>query len=389
MARRSTPRKVAAGIHGLLALALALSTAQGAALASPSAQSAQSAPAPWAALGRVATPDEVRAWDIDVRADFKGLPPGSGSVDDGMEIWEGQCASCHGVFGESNEVFTPIVGGTTDADIARGRVASLTDGSEPQRTTLMKLSRISTLWDYTRRAMPWNAPKSLSVDEVYAVVAYILNMGNIVGDDFVLSDRNMAEVQARLPNRDGTVFHRAMWDVEGKPDVQGDACMRDCGTAMDVHSMLPGFARDAHGNLALQNRIVGPVRGADTTRDPPRTLEEARTVVLAAADAGTAAPGTGTAAGSEAGAAAAAPAKLAQAHNCLACHAPEQTLVGPAFKAIAQTYGDSAEAADRLARAVKEGSQGVWGQVPMPPNPGVADADVRAIVQWILQGAPR
>src|SRR5690606_203845 len=111
------------------------------------------------------------------------------------------------------------------ADIERGRVAALADGSEPQRTTLMRLSRLSTLWDYTRRAMPWNAPKSLSIEEVYAVVAYILNMGGIVDDDFVLSDRNMAEVQARLPNRDGTTFHRGMWDVDGKPDVQGDACM--------------------------------------------------------------------------------------------------------------------------------------------------------------------
>lgn len=347
------------------------------AAAQAQAQSGSSARPPWAELGRVATPDEVRAWDIDVRGDFQGLPPGSGSVADGMEIWEAQCASCHGVFGESNQVFTPIVGGTTQADIESGRVTALREGSEPQRTTLMKLSRLSALWDYTRRAMPWTAPKSLSVDEVYAVVAYILNLGDIVDDDFVLSDRNIAEVQARLPNRDGEFFHRPMWDVDGRPDVNGDDCMRDCATEVDVRSMLPAFARDAHGNLAAQNRVVGPVRGADTTRGEPKTLEEARSIARAAAAADGAAPGEGQAA-----------ANLAQARGCLACHAREQALIGPAFGRIATKYADTPDAASRLARAVREGSQGVWGTVPMPPNAGVAEADARAIVEWILAGAP-
>nr|HRO61461.1 cytochrome c [Burkholderiaceae bacterium] len=180
---------------------------------------------PWAGIGRAATPAEIAAWDIDVRADFTGLPPGSGSVDEGMEIWDAQCASCHGTFGESNEVFTPIVGGTTQEDIRTGRVANLLRADFPQRTTLMKLSQLSTLWDYINRAMPWNAPKSLSVDEVYAVTAYILNLGDIVPADFVLSHENVAEVQQRLPNRNGKKFFEPMWSVAGKPDVQGDACM--------------------------------------------------------------------------------------------------------------------------------------------------------------------
>src|SRR5438477_13042597 len=80
------------------------------------------------AVGRSATPAEIRAWDIDVRPDFKGLPPGSGSVERGQKIWDDKCASCHGTFGESNEVFTPLVGGTTAADIKAGRVASLVTG---------------------------------------------------------------------------------------------------------------------------------------------------------------------------------------------------------------------------------------------------------------------
>ena len=104
-------------------------------------------------IGRDATPKEVAAWDIDVRPDFRGLPAGSGSVAQGQDVWEARCASCHGIFGESNEVFSPLVGGTTEDDIRRGRVARLTDPSFPGRTTLMKVSSLSTLWDYIRRAM--------------------------------------------------------------------------------------------------------------------------------------------------------------------------------------------------------------------------------------------
>jgi mono/diheme cytochrome c family protein len=72
-------------------------------------------------VGRGATPKEIQAWDIDVRPDFKGLPAGAGSVARGQEVWEGKCASCHGVFGESNEVFSPIVGGTTTKDDVQDR----------------------------------------------------------------------------------------------------------------------------------------------------------------------------------------------------------------------------------------------------------------------------
>jgi len=215
-------------------------------------------------LGRVATPDEVKAWDIDVRPDFVGLPKGSGSVAKGMEVWDAQCASCHGVFGESNEIFTPIVGGTTAEDIKKGRVQSLKDGSAPQRTTLMKVPTLSTLWDYINRAMPWTAPKSLSTEEVYAVTAYILNMGGVVGDDFVLSDQNMTQTQAKLPNRNGMQTNHGMWLPSGKPDVKEPRCMSNCKPDAKVISFLPDYARDAHGNLQDQNRLVGPVRGAST-----------------------------------------------------------------------------------------------------------------------------
>jgi mono/diheme cytochrome c family protein len=231
---------------------------------------------PWQNIGRDATPAEVKAWDIDVRPDFKGLPKGagsgSGSVDQGSAVWEAQCASCHGSFGESNEVFTPIIGGTTADDIKTGRVQGLLEGKSiaPQRTTVMKVATVSTLWDYINRAMPWTAPKSLSVDEVFAVTAYLLNLNlnlaDIVPVDFTLSDKNITEVQQRMPNRNGMVFYEPLWRTDGKGDVKNVACMKNCAVNETIHSSLPAFARDAHGNIAEQNRIIGPVRGADTTQ---------------------------------------------------------------------------------------------------------------------------
>ena len=118
----------------------------------------------------------------------------------GQDLWEAKCASCHGVFGESNEVFTPIVGGTTKDDIKTGHVARLLDPAYPGRTTLMKVATVSTLWDYINRAMPWNAPKSLKPDEVYAVTAYLLNLGDMRAGRLHAQRRATSrEVQQRCP----------------------------------------------------------------------------------------------------------------------------------------------------------------------------------------------
>ena len=305
-------------------------------------------------IGRPATPAEIAAWDIDVRPDLKGLPAGKGSARQGEELWEAKCASCHGSFGESNATFPPIAGGTTDEDVRKGRVAGLAKSGE-QRTTLMKLSQISTLWDYINRAMPWNAPKTLSADEVYALTAYILALGRIVPDDFILSDRNIGEAQKRLPNRDGLAKFEPLWSTRGKGDVRNTACMKDCPVGGNITSSLPAAARGAHGNLAEQNRIVGPVRGAQTG--------PAAVAAAVASDAGR---------------------TLATKSGCVACHGATQKLVGPSFAEIAARYRADAAAPDALARKVRAGGQGVWGAIPMPANDKVPEADALALVRWIL-----
>ncbi len=318
-------------------------------------------------IGRPATPQELAAWDTDVRADFKGLPQGRGNVLRGQELWEAKCASCHGVFGESNEVFTPLIGGTTAADIQSGRVARLTDAAYPGRTTLMKLPTLSTLWDYIYRAMPWNAPKSLTPDDVYAVTAFMLTLGGVVPDDFTLSHDNMAATQARLPNRKGMTTDHGLWPEGkqrpllgngGKPDVQARACMSGCTSGTpQVKSQLPDFARNAHGNLADQNRLVGPQRGAVTTQ----------------ATAGGSPAATPT------------PQQLAQRHNCLACHGVNQAVVGPSLAAVAKKYAGRSDATSYLAARIQGGGAGVWGAIAMPAQTLPA-ADAQAIAQWIASG---
>jgi cytochrome c len=327
----------------------------------------------------------VAAWDIDVRPDFKGLPSGSGSVAKGQDVWEAKCASCHGVFGESNEVFSPLVGGTSAKDIKPGRVARLTDPTFPGRTTLMKVSTVSTLWDYINRAMPWNQPKSLTPDEVYAVTAFLLNMGEVVPDDFVLSDKTMALAQSRLPNRNGMTTRHAMWpgaEFKGnaKPDVQGSSCMSNCPVEAQVASFLPDFARNAHGNLALQNRMVGQQLGVDTSKpEAPRSADPARSREVVSA------PAPVKVAAGPASSAAANVDPLLQKNNCLACHAAERKLVGPSWKDIAQKHAGKVE---YLTGKIRNGGSGVWGAIPMPAQ-NLSEADAKQIAAWLAAGAAK
>ncbi len=216
-------------------------------------------------IGRRATVAEIAAWDIDVRPDFRGLPTGAGSVAQGMKLWEAKCASCHGAFGESPAQFPPLVGGTTQEDIERGRSSGLIAATENAKTTLMKVATVSTLWDYIRRAMPFDAPKSLSVNEVYAATAYLLHLADLVPADFTLTDKNIATVQAKMPNRAGMTQAHGMREVNGKPDVNSVACMSDCKVNDASLVVLPPSARGLNGNLAEQNRTWGAVRGVESS----------------------------------------------------------------------------------------------------------------------------
>ncbi len=326
-------------------------------------------------IGRDATPKEVAAWDIDVRPDFKGLPAGSGSVDQGQDLWEAHCATCHGIFGESNAVFNPLVGGTSADDIKTGHVATLKRLDFPGRTTFMKVPTISTIWDYIHRAMPWDNPKSLAPNDVYALTAYLLNLANIVPADFTLSDKNIGEVQQKMPNRNGMTTQHAMWpgnefgSGKVKPDTQATACMKDCGAAPTITSDLPEHARNVWGNLREQNRTVGPQRGADTSK-PEGKLGDAAGPVHVVGPAGADSPNAKAFA-------------LTQELGCTGCHNMDGKLVGPGFSDVAKKYAGKV---DYLEGKIKVGGSGVWGETPMPPQ-NIPDADLKTIAEWLAAGA--
>jgi cytochrome c551/c552 len=329
-------------------------------------------------VGRNATPKEVAAWDIDVRPDFKGLPAGSGSVAQGQDLWEAKCAQCHGVFGESNEVFSPLVGGTTAEDVKTGHVANLMRPDFPGRTTMMKVATVSTLWDYIYRAMPWTSPKSLKPDEVYAVTAYLLNLAYVVPDNFTLSNTNIADVQQRMPNRNGMTTQHALWPGQefkgaNKPDTANVACMKDCIPEAKVASMLPDYARNAHGNLADQNRSIGQQKGADTSRPESKAMTS------------TSSPAASNSAVKPAAKAADPALALLQKNNCLACHAHDRKVVGPSLNDIAKKHSGKV---DYLTAKIKSGGSGVWGSIPMPAQ-SAPDGDIKTIAHWLAAGAAK
>lgn len=159
-------------------------------------------------FGETATTEMIAGWDIDIRPDGLGLPPGSGSVAGGDGLYEEKCAACHGAFGEGEGRWPMIAGGFD----------TLTE-SRPEKTVGSYWPYASTLWDYVHRAMPFYEPQSLADDEVYAIVAYVLYLNDLVDEDFVLTRANLATIE--MPNRDG-------FFVDPRPDVKNVTCMKNC-----------------------------------------------------------------------------------------------------------------------------------------------------------------
>lgn len=171
--------------------------------------------------GQPATEDQIAGWDIDVRPDGKGLPEGSGSVDEGMAVYETHCSSCHGAFGEGMGRYPKLSGGD----------GSLT-GDRPEKTVGSFWPYASTLWDYIHRAMPFFAPQSLSDDQVYALTAYVLNLNYIVDGDFVANRKTLPKVE--MPNHDNFT-----WE-DPRPDTNNERCMNDCKEEVSISDSAAG-----------------------------------------------------------------------------------------------------------------------------------------------------
>ena len=178
-------------------------------------------------LGRVALPEEIKAWDTDVRPDGQGLPVGKGTAKQGDAIFQAQCATCHGEFGEGAGRWPVLAGGqgTLKAD-------------RPDKTIGSFWPDVSTVFDYIQRAMPYGNARSLSADDIYSLTAYLLSMNDIIKDEnFELNEKNLASI--KMPN--ATAFFDDDRETSEKQFWKKDPSMANCraepkvtGRAMSV-----------------------------------------------------------------------------------------------------------------------------------------------------------
>ena len=259
-------------------------------------------------IGRVALPEEVAAWDLDVRPDGVGLPAGSGNVSDGDDLFQDYCAVCHGLFAEGVDNWPKLAGGmdTLDRD-------------DPLKTVGSYWPYVSTVWDYVHRSMPFGNAQSLSPDEVYAITAYILYSNDLVDDDFVLSNENFTEVT--LPNVDG--FFVDDRDTVELPVFSQEPCMENCKESVEI--TMRATVLDVTPDQSAAREAFQAEEAAEAAAEAAEAAEEA----APATEETAAAPATQEAAPAEAESAAPASGALDMElvaagekvfKKCAACH---------------------------------------------------------------------
>tara|TARA_R110001592_G_scaffold51615_1_gene158630 strand:- start:2072 stop:3142 length:1071 start_codon:yes stop_codon:yes gene_type:complete len=197
---------------------LTLTAAATAGLLALSAASGHAADRKFPQLGAPATPEQIQAWDIDVRPDGLGAPPGSGTAAKGEKVYIQKCAACHGDFGEARGRYPVLVGGH----------GTMKD-DRPEKTVGSYWPYASTIFDYIKRAMPFGEAQTLTNDEVYALTAFLLNMNDVVDSSFVLDASNIGKIE--MPNA------KNFFD-DPRPDAQvvkmAALCMKDCKAEVKV-----------------------------------------------------------------------------------------------------------------------------------------------------------
>jgi cytochrome c len=171
------------------------SLAAGSLAAAAVALSCSAAFAQNAGLGKPITEQDIKHWDIAVLPDGSNLPPGSGSPEQGAKVYAEKCSSCHGDAGKGgvSPAYPALVGG-----------APLTDGIDTVKTIANYYAYATTVFDYIRRGMPYNMPRSLTDDEVYSLTAYILALNNLIGQNDVMDANTLPKV--KMPNRDNFIM---------------------------------------------------------------------------------------------------------------------------------------------------------------------------------------
>lgn len=171
-------------------------------------------------LGREATPQEVAAWDIDVRPDGQGLPKGKGTAELGEKVYLEKCASCHGDFGEGKDRWPVLSGGHGSLKHDR-----------PDKTIGSFWPYPSTVFDYIRRAMPFGDAQSLTPDEIYGITAFLLNMNDIIKDPkFELNETNFSSI--KMPNQ--ATFYDDDRETSEKHFWRKSPCMKNCKPTVEI-----------------------------------------------------------------------------------------------------------------------------------------------------------
>src|SRR5690348_13296087 len=142
-------------------------------------------------LGKDLSAADLAAWDTSIMPDGAGLPAGSGTAAQGATVYAAKCAACHGEEGK---------GGVSSAVTAKGPIASI---NSAEKTIGNFWPYATTLFDFIRRAMPWQAPRTLTNDEVYALTAYLLTLNKVIGENDIMNAQTLPKV--RMPNRDGFI----------------------------------------------------------------------------------------------------------------------------------------------------------------------------------------
>jgi cytochrome c len=146
-------------------------------------------------LGKPISEADIKQWDVSVLPDGTNLPPGSGTSAQGAKVYEQKCIACHaeGGKGGGSPGAGPLVGGPP-----------LTNGIDTPKTIANMYAYATTIFDYIRRAMPYNMPRSLTDDEVYALTAYILSLNKLIGENDVIDAKTLPQV--KMPNRDNFIL---------------------------------------------------------------------------------------------------------------------------------------------------------------------------------------
>ena len=320
--------------------------------------------------GRTPTANEIAAWDVDALPDGTGLPAGEGSVEDGDELYEEQCASCHGDFGGGGNGYPQLAGGNQSKD-KNGIVITLKNQREygktdaPKRTVGTYWPVATTLFTYIRDAMPYATPKSLSNSETYAITAYILAQNGIeidgeeMGDEYVLNAEKLAKVV--LPNRngfypiidgpDGPANVKAFFADRAKNIGSGTRCMTDCKDPGGIDGKTEASV------VKIKYEMSDVVPPYTTVRDLPPEVDNGLV------------------------------SKAEKMYNtsCKLCHATDN-MGAPAV-------GDASTWSDVMAKGMDEvvhnAIAGTGGMPPKGGNMDLSDADVKAIVEFMVNSSKK